>query len=90
MDLNVLIEDASGKIHSLMVQDGYGKMNYKYWFLNHMKLKEVIEGPSKFVGFKFESKTAIIGEEHTLFLETVYAYKEELKLSSLNYMTNLK
>ncbi len=80
MDLSVLIEDAEGKVHKIkMVQDGYGKINYKYWFLNHLKLKDKISDPSKFLGFNFKSNTSVVGEEHTLFLESVYIYKEELK-----------
>ena len=79
MDLKVLISDAQGKIHELaMVQQGYGKMVHKYWFLNHHKLKKELLGPASFVGFKFESRQAEMGKTHTLFLESVYVYKEEL------------
>ena len=80
MDLSVIIEDAGGKIHKIkMVQEGYGKINYKYWFLSHMKLKEEIKGPAKFIGFNFKSNNSVVGEEHVLFLESVYVYKEVLK-----------
>jgi len=80
MDLSVIIEDAHGEIHKIkMVQSGYGKINYKYWFLSHMKLKEKIQGPAKFIGFNFKSNNSVVGEEHVLFLESVYVYKEELK-----------
>ena len=80
MNLYVMIEDGNGKIHDInMVQAGYDNLNHKYWFLNHMKLKEEIVGLSKFVGFKFKTKRADVGNEHTLFLESVYVYKEVLK-----------
>ncbi len=80
MDLSIIMEDRNGKKHTIkMVQDGYGKLNAKYWFLNHLKLKEELKGPSKFIGFKFKSMNADVGVEHTIFLESVYVYKEELK-----------
>ena len=80
MDLSVILEDGNGKIHTIkMVQDGYGKLNAKYWFLNHLKLKEELKGPSKFIGFGFKSNNSDVGNEHTIFLESVYVYKEELK-----------
>lgn len=80
MNIFALVEDADGKVHELkMAQSGYDKMNAKYWFLNHHKIIEKIEGPTKFNGFKFYANSADVGTEHTLFLESVYIYKEELK-----------
>ena len=80
MNLYVLLQDSEGEIHSLnMIQAGYDNLNHKYWFLNHMKLKVQLATPVKFVGFKFKNNRADVGNEHTLFLESVYAYKEELK-----------
>lgn len=80
MNLFVMIQDGEGEIHEInMIQAGYNNLNHKYWFLNHMKLKYQILGPSKFVGFKFKSKNSDVGNKHILFLESVYVYKEELK-----------
>ncbi|RLD77136.1 MAG: hypothetical protein DRJ07_15175, partial [Bacteroidetes bacterium] len=80
MDLSIIMEDGNGKKHTIkMVQDGYGKLNAKYWFLNHLKLKEKLKGPSKFIGFSFKSNNSDVGNEHTIFLESIYVYKEEYK-----------
>jgi len=80
MQFYAIIRDANGKIQvENMVQGGYPQLVHKYWFMNHMKLQDMMKPGSAFLGFRFKGEDTDPGTEHTIYLSSGYIYKEELK-----------
>lgn len=54
-------------------------MNYKYWFLNHIKLNDSIPRPITFVGMEFRGEGTVPNQVNQIYLGPVYGYEEVLK-----------
>ena len=73
LDVKVLVEGADGKERAITM----GSMNYKYWFIMHVRLKRAIPAPAYFVGFRFTRGRNTM--DQAVYLGPVYFYEEELK-----------
>lgn len=79
MEIFAIIQEPNQKVQEInMVQAGTTTLGHKYWFLNHLKLKEAMKPQTRFIGFKFIGNRAGIGKEKTLYLSSGYLYKETL------------
>lgn len=76
-----VIRDAKGEeiIIPFMQEWLWRNLNYKYWFLNHIKLSDSIQRPITFVGMEFRGTGTVPGEENHIYLGPVYGYQEVLK-----------
>lgn len=76
-----LIRDAKGRdIRIPFMQEWlWRNMDYKYWFLNHIKLNDSIARPITFVGMEFSGGGNVVDKVNQIYLGPVYGYKEELK-----------
>jgi len=68
-----LVEGADGEERAIKM----GRMNYKYWFLMHARLKEAIPAPVHFTGFRFTNGKNT--EDRAVYLGPVYFYTEEFE-----------
>ena len=69
-----------GKEHEVsMVQQGYTGLVHKYWFLNHAKMNGEQKLFTHFLGFRLKGEKTDVGTEHTIYFNSIYLYKEELK-----------
>lgn len=76
-----IIEDAKGREITIpfMQEWLWRNLNYKYWFLNHIKLNDSIQRPITFIGMEFRGNATVPGEENQIYLGPVYGYQEVLK-----------
>ncbi|MGN0230511.1 MAG: hypothetical protein ACI4BH_11965 [Muribaculaceae bacterium] len=76
-----LIRDAKGRdIKIPFMQDWlWRNMDYKYWFLNHIKLNDSIARPITFVGMEFSGGGNVVDKVNQIYLGPIYGYKEDLK-----------
>ena len=76
-----VIQDAKGREITIpfMQEWLWRNMNYKYWFLNHIKLNDSIARPITFIGLEFRGNGTKPNEENNIFLGPIYGYQEVLK-----------
>lgn len=78
--LYAVFRGKDGKEHEFnVVQSGYTPLAHKYWFMNHLKLKDGDKQYTHFLGFLFKGNNLDVGTYHAVFLSSIYIYKEELK-----------
>ncbi len=77
----LLIKDAKGRNITIpfMQEWLWRNMNYKYWFLNHIKFNDSIQRPVTLIGMEFKGGGTVPGKEEQIFLGPLYAYQEVLK-----------
>ena len=78
---HAIIQDAKQlEIVIPFTQEGeWRKMDYKYWFLNHIKLNDSIARPIKLIGLEFWGNNTIPDKTNKIFLGPIYGYQEVLK-----------
>lgn len=76
-----VIQDAKGKEITIpfMQEWLWRNLNYKYWFLNHIKLNDSIARPITFIGLEFKGEGTKPDVENSIFLGPIYGYQEVLK-----------
>ena len=76
-----VIQDAKGREITIpfMQEWLWRNMNYKYWFLNHIKLNDSIARPITFIGLEFKGNGTKPDVENNIFLGPIYGYQEVLK-----------
>ena len=76
-----VIQDAKGREITIpfMQEWLWRNMNYKYWFLNHIKLNDSIVRPITFIGLEFKGNGTKPDVENNIFLGPIYGYQEVLK-----------
>ncbi|WP_343319039.1 hypothetical protein [Sphingobacterium multivorum] len=76
-----IVKDAKGKeiVIPFMQEWLWRNMNYKYWFLNHIKLNDSIARPITLVGLEFKGDGTQPNQENNIFLGPLYGYQEILK-----------
>lgn len=81
MTHHLVIEDAKGQEVTIpfMQEWLWRNMNYKYWFLNHIKLNDSIQRPVTLIGLEFTGEGTVPEQVNQIYLGPLYAYKEELK-----------
>jgi hypothetical protein len=76
----VVIEDANGYEHEVnFVQSGNNRMVHKYWFMNHIKLKDDIVRPVKLTGLRFKGNAIALNQPTSIYLGPIYTYQEALE-----------
>lgn len=79
MQIFAVFQGKDGKTYDInVVQDGYSQFAHKYWFLNHLKLKDGGKLYTHFLGFKLKGNHTDVGISHTVYFSSVYIYQESL------------
>jgi len=70
MDLYAVFDDMKGNKDYIYLS----KLYYEYWFLNHTRISPLKN--IHFIGLLLKNDIADIGKSHTIYLNSIYFYKE--------------